>query len=314
MTTVCSGANGFGDGGARRIRAAGRIGAAAMALAVLAACGPEPDAGVDAEAVRQSVEAVAGEHAGDTGTPSAAAAIAPERAVVAETLPYAEVDDRLSYGHFVFPSDMVDPLPALIVVHEWWGLNDGVRALADRLAAEGYIVLAVDLFGGEVATTPDEARKLMTRVLENPARAEENIRQAYKFVRETAGAPRIASFGWCFGGTWAFQAAMLLPDELDAAVVYYGQLATDVDALARLELPIMAHFAEDDRSIPVEKVQEFTSALESAGVVHDIRVYPDVGHAFANPSGNSYDAAAAAEAWERSIAFLQRHLQPTAAE
>ncbi|HET6629218.1 MAG TPA: dienelactone hydrolase family protein [Woeseiaceae bacterium] len=288
--------------------------ATTLVLLGLAACQPEPDTTVATEAARESVEAVAEEHAGDTGTPSEAAAIAPERAVVAETLPYAEVDDRLSYGHFVFPSDMVDPLPALIVVHEWWGLNDGVRALADRLAAEGYIVLAVDLFGGEVARTPEEARKLMMRVLENPAAAEENIRQAYRFVRDTAGAPRVASFGWCFGGSWAFNAAMLFPEDLDAAVIYYGQLSTDVAALSRLELPIMAHFAEDDRSIPVEKVEEFTRALASAGVEHDVRIYPGVGHAFANPSGRNYNAEAAAQAWDRSLAFLAQHLQPEAAD
>lgn len=317
MTTVCNRAacaDGNDDDGARRTPVAAGVVAVAMFLLGVAACQPEPDTTVDTEAARESVEAVAEEHAGDSGTPSEGAAIAPERAVVAETLPYAEVDDRLSYGHFVFPSDMVDPLPALIVVHEWWGLNDGVRALADRLAAEGYIVLAVDLFSGEVAKSPEEARKLMMRVLENPAAAEENIRQAYQFVRDTAGAPRIASFGWCFGGSWAFNAAMLFPEELDAAVVYYGQLGTDVEALARLELPIMAHFAEDDRSIPVEKVEEFTRALDSAGVTHDVRIYPGVEHAFANPSGNNYDAEAAAQAWDRSLAFLELHLRSETAD
>ena len=294
---------------ARRNAAAGSVIFAALLLG-LAACEKDTGATVDTEAARESVEAVAEEHAGDTGMPSEAAAIPPERAVVAETLPYAEVDDRLSYGHFVFPSDMVEPLPALIAVHEWWGLNEGMRALADRLAAEGYIVLAVDLFGGEVAETPDQARKLMMQALENPAAAEENIRQAYRFLRDTAGAPRVASIGWCFGGSWAFNAATLFPEDLDAAVIYYGQVGTDAEALARLELPIMGHFAGDDRSIPPETVQQFTQALEAAGVAHDIQVYPGVGHAFANPSGNNYDADAARQAWERSLAFLDRHLRP----
>ncbi len=310
MTTECSRAVQQGSRDARRKMIAAGIIAAATALVGLAACGKQPDTAVDSEAARAAVEATAREHAGDTGAPNEAAAVPPERAVVAETLPYAEVDDRLSYGHFVFPSDMVEPLPALIVVHEWWGLNEGMRALADRLAAEGYIVLAVDLFGGEVAETPDQARKLMMQALENPAAAEENIRQAYQFVRDTAGAPRIASIGWCFGGTWAFNAATLFPEELDAAVVYYGQVGTDVATLAKLELPIMGHFAEDDRSIPMETVQQFAQALEDAGVVHDIHVYPGVRHAFANPSGNNYDAEAARQAWERSLAFLDRHLRP----
>lgn len=309
MTTDCSGA--LHGGERRRPRPVNGMAIIAVALLLgVAACQPESETNDDSSAARESVDAVTREHADDTGTPSEAATIAPERAVVAETLPYAEVEDSLSYGHFVFPSDMVDPLPALLVVHEWWGLNDGVRALADRLAAEGYIVLAVDLFGGKVAETPDQARKLMMQVLEDPGAAEKNIRQAYEFVRDTAGAPRIASIGWCFGGTWALHAAMMFPEDLDAAVIYYGQVGSDVEELARLQMPIMGHFAEGDRSIPLETVRNFTKALDSAGVPHDIHVYPDVEHAFANPSGNHYDAEAAALAWERSLAFLQYHLRP----
>lgn len=280
-----------------------------VVLIAVAACQPgtETEGGKD-QAAREATESVAREHAEDVGEPSAAAGIEPERAVVAETLPYAEVDDQLFYGHFVFPSDMVDPLPALIVIHEWWGLNDGVRAMADRLAAAGYIVLAVDLFGGRVAGNPPEARKLMMEVLENPKDAEENIRQAYRFVRDTAGAPRIAALGWCFGGTWAFNAALLFPEELDAAVIYYGQVPSDPEQLERLEVPILGHFGAEDRSIPLETVEDFRKALESTGVTHEIRIYPDVGHAFANPSGNSYDARAAGEAWKLSLAFLEQHL------
>lgn len=313
MTTDCRGAL-HGNATTRPRPIAGMATVAAALLLGIAACQPDSETADESRAARESVDAVSREHADDTGTPGPAAAIEPERAVVAERLPYAEVDDSLSYGHFVFPSDMVDPLPALLVVHEWWGLNDGVRALADRLAAEGYIVLAVDLFGGEVAETPDQARQLMMEVLENPAAAEENMRQAYQFVRDTAGAPRIASIGWCFGGTWALNAAMMFPEDLDAAVIYYGQVGSDVEQLAPLQMPIMGHFAEDDRSIPLETVENFTQALESAGVVHDIRIYPDVEHAFANPSGNRYDPEAAELAWERSLAFLQFHLRPEAAQ
>ncbi|HZD52184.1 MAG TPA: dienelactone hydrolase family protein [Woeseiaceae bacterium] len=281
-------------------------------LLALAGCQPEPDTGKDAEASREAADRMAREHSDDVGEPSAGAAVEPERAVVAETLPYAEVNDQLYYGHFVFPSDMVEPLPALIVVHEWWGLNDGVRSMADRLAGEGYIVLAVDLFGGRVAENPTEARALIREVLENPKDAEENIRQAYQFVRDTARAPRIASLGWCFGGTWALNAALLFPNDLDAAVIYYGRVATDAAEFSGLRVPILAHFAEKDRSIPLKTVEGFRHALEAAGVAHEIHVYPDVGHAFANPSGNNYDAGAAEEAWQVSLAFLAQHLARSA--
>lgn len=273
-----------------------------------AACQPAADDERDAARVRQDVDAMAGEHVGDAPTPTAGAAIEPARPVVAETLPYAEVDDELMYGHFVFPADMVDALPGLIVVHEWWGLNEGVRAMADRLAGEGYIVLAVDLFGGSTADSPGAARELMQKALENPEAANANLRQAYSFLKDTAGAPKIGSLGWCFGGAWSLNAALLLPGDLDAAVIYYGQVPADEARLAPLQAPVLGLFAEEDRGIPVQSVHAFAATLESLGKPHEIEIYPGVGHAFANPSGNSYDSDTAELAWRRALAFLANHL------
>jgi carboxymethylenebutenolidase len=283
---------------------------AACALLAAVACQPGSDSnGKDGTtAGRQNVDAMSREHAGDQGSPSAGAGIAPERSVVAETLPYAEVDDELVYGHFVFPSDMVDPLPALIVIHEWWGLNDGVRAMADRLAGAGYIVLAVDLFRGKTADYSPDARQLMLEVVENPEPANENIRQAFSFLQETAGAPRIGALGWCFGGGWALNAGMLLPEELDALVIYYGQVTDDQEMLAPIEAPILGFFGEDDRGISVDTVQSFEEALDAQGKNHEIIIYPGAGHAFANPSGNNYNAEVAQQAWEKTLAFLDLHL------
>ena len=262
----------------------------------------------DMDAARRNVDAMSQEHANDVAKPSPAAAIAPERAVVAETLPYAEVNDELVYGHFVFPADMIDPLPAIIVIHEWWGLNDGVRAMADRLAGEGYIVLAVDLFGGKTAETPAEARALMLEVVEKPQFAEENIRQAYGWLQTTAGAPRIGSLGWCFGGGWSLNTALMFPNELDAAVIYYGQVTADDDKLAPLNVPILGLFGAKDRGIPVKSVNAFKDALERLGKDYEIEIYPTVGHAFANPTGNNYNAIVADAAWRRTLEFLQKHL------
>lgn len=278
-------------------------------LGALSACDPgsRDETAQEGEA-RQKVDRMSREHDGDSGTPSAGAEIPPTREVVAETLAYAEVDEELVYGHFVFPSDMVNPLPGLIVVHEWWGLNDGVRAMADRLAAEGYIVLAVDLFGGKTAESPPDARELMLAVLQKPEFAEANLRQAYEFIRDTGGAPRIGSLGWCFGGAWALNTALLFPDELDATVIYYGQVPDDEERLAPLNVPILGLFAEDDRGIPLETVQSFEQALENLEKNYEIEIFPDVGHAFANPSGASYDAEAAERAWELTSQFLREHL------
>lgn len=274
-----------------------------------AACEPQQmTEDPDKAAALENVDAMSREHAGDTATPSEAASIAAERAVVAETLAYAEVADELRYGHFVIPSDMVDPLPAIIVIHEWWGLNDGVRSVADRLAGLGYIVLAVDLYGGKIAATPADARKMMLDVVENPEDARENIRQAYQFLEETAGAPSIGSLGWCFGGGWSLNTALLFPDELDATVIYYGQVTDDEAKLEPMNVPILGIFGAKDKGIPVASVRRFEHALKNLSKDYEIEIYPGVGHAFANPSGNNYNAEAADKAWQRTVAFLNRHL------
>ncbi len=280
------------------------------ALFGLAACEPPQTAMDDEQAAAvDNVDAMSREHADDSGTPSEAASIAPDRAVVAdEKLAYAEVGEKLSYGHFVIPADMVEPYPAILVIHEWWGLNEGVRAMADRLAGLGYIVLAVDLFGGETAATPADARQLMLGVVENPDVATENIRQAYEFLRDTAGAPRIASLGWCFGGGWSLNAALLFPDELNAAVIYYGQVTDNEANLRRLNVPILGIFGNEDRAIPVESVKSFEQALINLEKNYEIEIYPGVGHAFANPTGTNYNAEAAGKAWDKTVAFLDRHL------
>lgn len=282
---------------------------AALAVMLGACSGGGADGnGASGDASRDNVDAMSREHADDTATPSAAASVEPAREVVTETLPYAEVGDQLVYGYFVFPADMVEPLPAVIVIHEWWGLNDGVRQMADRIAGEGYIVLAVDLFGGDVAETPTEARELMLEVVENPEPANENLRQAYEFVSTTAGAPAVSSLGWCFGGGWSLNMALLFPNELDAAVIYYGQVTDDEERLQPLDVPLLGIFAADDRGIPLEGVQAFKAALENLDKEHEIRIFPGVGHAFANPTGRNYDETAATEAWNLTIDFLRHHL------
>ena len=238
----------------------------------------------------------------------------PKIPVVAERLPYAEVDDELVYGHFVFPADMIDPLPAVILVHESWGLNDSIRARANRLAAEGFIVLAVDLFNGFVASNPAEARLQMVSVVENVESAQENIRQAYAFVRDTAGAPRIGSVGWNFGGGWSLNTAMLFPDELDAAVIVYGQVTDDHEALNAVNVPILGLFAGKDRSVTEASVRRFETALESLRKNYEIHVYPDADHSFADPIASAYDQETAEDATRRILEFLDLHLSINASE
>ena len=281
-----------------------------------AGCGGEeatPDA-AEAEAGRETAEGMSREHADDTSEPSPAAKIAPAQEVVSDArMPYTEAGEELVYGYFAAPADVFEPLPAVILIHEWWGLNDNVRAMADRLAGEGYMVLAVDLYHGSTAETPEGARQLMLDVVEDPDTAKANIEDAYRFL-ETAGAPRIASLGWCFGGGWSLTAAQLLPDELDASVIYYGQVTADEDKLRPISAPILGLFAGDDTGITVESVEAFREALGRLRKEHEIHIYPGVGHAFANPTGRNYDAEAAGDAWARTLDFLARYLESGASD
>jgi carboxymethylenebutenolidase len=281
---------------------------AAAGLALTACEQDTPASEADKAAGRANVDAMSREHAADSAQPSPAAEVAPARPVVFERLAYAEVGDELVYGHFVFPEDMVEPLPAVIMIHEWWGLNDNIRAMANRLAGEGFIVLAVDLFGGSTAASPEQARQQMLAVVENPAQANENLRQAYEFVSRTAGAPRIGSLGWSFGGAWSLNTAMLFPEDLDAAVIYYGQVTDDADRLMPISAPILGLFGAEDKGIPVDSVERFEAALERLRKNHTIHVYPGADHEFANPTGNAYNAAAAEDAWQKTLQFLDLHL------
>lgn len=239
--------------------------------------------------------------------PQTPAPTANQRAVDSESLPYAEVDDELVYGHFAFPSDMIEPLPAVIIVHDWWGLNDHVRAEANRIAAEGYIVLAVDLYGGEVVATPEAARAKMISVVENPELVESNLQQALEFVG-VAGAPAVATLGWGLGGSWSLDAARLFPQRVNAAVVFYGQVSDDEDRLASIDSPVLGFFGERDRGIKIDSVRRFESAMQRLRKDLTLNVYDDTGHGFVDPARANYRAELAAEAWQQTLDFLALNL------
>ncbi len=276
-------------------------------LLAAAACGGETSD--EQAAADEHLERTAREHAGDRPVAGAAAEGAPVDSVVGRVVTYGTVDGRELTGYLAAPEGASDSLPGLIVIHEWWGLNDNVRTMARRLAGRGYAALAVDLYGGAVAETPDSARTLVGSVEEEAARA--NLRAAHAWLADR-GAPRVASIGWCFGGGWSLQTALLLPEQLDAAVIYYGRLVDDPSALAPLAehgLPIQGHFGAEDGSIPPSAVEAFGEALTEAGVTHDLHVYEGADHAFANPSGERYQADAAETAWQRTVEFLAAQLK-----
>ena len=197
-----------------------------------------------------------------------------------------------------------EPAPVVLVIHEWWGLNANVRHWADRLAAEGYTALALDLYGGQSAQDPEQALALMRAV--DGAASEKIVLAGDRYAREVLRAPRTASIGWCFGGHWSLRCALLLP-QLDGAVIYYGKLIDDPAQLARIEARVLGIFANQDKSIPPADVDAFERGLTAAGVDHEIHRY-DADHAFANPSGQRYDSAAASAAWAETRRFLAQVL------
>jgi carboxymethylenebutenolidase len=212
-------------------------------------------------------------------------------------------------GYLAHPKGETDDLPAILVVHEWWGLNDNIRAMTRRLAGEGYMALAVDMYDGEVAETPEAARKIMSKVMRNKEGALTNISAARRWLEREHSPTKMGIIGWCFGGGWALRGALNMKDNVDAVVMYYGEVITDESQLADLDAPLLGIFGAEDQGIPPENVREFEASLDELDKPADINIYEGAGHAFANPSGQNYDKEAAEKAWAKTTAFFERHLQ-----
>jgi carboxymethylenebutenolidase len=269
------------------------------ALALAAACNPDSSS--------SPAGGISSTSSSDAKTEGSVGEVV-QHAVITDTLAYGEVGDQNVKGHFAFPEDKVGASPAVVLVHEWWGLNDDMRLLANQFAAEGFIVLAVDLFGGRTATGPAEARKLMLEVFENPKLAEDNLQQACDWVLNVAGASQVAVVGYGFGGDWSLNAAIDLSDQFDAAVMFYGRVSDNEEVLAAIDVPILGFFGGADSVVPVESVENFDVALENLGKEHEINIYPSAKSGFANPSGRNYYQNIAEISWRRMIEFLNQHL------
>lgn len=250
-------------------------------------------------------------HANDTPVASPATRPAPRRPVQARSLVYGTLDGRPLHGYLAYPAARHRALPALLVFHEWWGLNDNIRAMSRRLAGEGYLVLALDFYRDRTATDPATARRLMRGALADPSAIDANIRAGYRYLHARLRAPAVGTLGWCFGGGLSFTAARVLSGRLAATVIYYGHIDDDRRALERVRAPVLGLFGGADSSIPRATIDGMARNLRAQGTPVRIHVYPGVGHAFANPSGRNYNAAAAGDAWRRTLAFLHRYLPPS---
>ena len=236
--------------------------------------------------------------------------------VPAETLFAASVRTRtVSYpsGSETVQGFLAEPTspgkhPALVVIHEWWGLTPWVKQETEKLAAHGYVSLAVDLYRGQVTTDPAVAHELARGVPHDRALRDLSAAYNYLAAQSNVDASKIGDIGWCMGGGYSIELAEIEP-RLAACVVNYGALPADADTIAKIHAPVLENSGADDRGISPQMVHAFEQAMKAAGKQVDAKIYPGAGHAFENPNNkNGYRPEAAANAWQRIVTFLAQTL------
>src|ERR1700735_1522920 len=197
---------------------------------------------------------------------------------------------------------------AVIVVHEWWGLNDWVKEQTVKIAELGYVALAVDLYRGKTATTPEEAHELMRGLPQD--RAVRDLQDGFDYLpARKDGNGRHASVGWCMGGGYSLQLAINQP-RLAACVVNFGALPTDPNDIQQIAAPVLGNFGAEDHGITPADVKSFQKTLSGLGRYVDIKIYDGAGHAFENPNNEKgYRPEAAADAWTRTVAFPKKRIR-----
>lgn len=222
-------------------------------------------------------------------------------------------------GYLVYPTttttstqnESIKKLPAVVMIHENKGLNEYIKESANLVARNGYVVLAVDLFNGVVTTDPKKSSELTTAIRENPGAAISNLKGAVSYLSslDNVNPSKIASLGWCFGGQQSLQLALNSKDDpLAATVIYYGRPSNDTQAISNISWPVLGIFGGKDQSISVDSVNQFEKALNDTGITNEIYIYPNVGHAFANPSNPNYAPQETADAWKKTLEFLNKYL------
>ena len=228
-------------------------------------------------------------------------------AVTSKEVTYKSGDETVK--GILYTPEGKGPFPGIVVIHEWWGLNDWVKEQAAKLAGEGYATLAIDLYRGKVGTTPEEAHEIMRGVPED--RAKRDLEAGFQFLASQPNVKpgRIGAIGWCMGGGYALQLALEEP-KLAADVINYGAPSTDAAAISKINAPILGLYGALDRGITPDDVKQFGAAMDKAGKKIDITIYPDAGHAFENPNNkDGYRPADAADAWSKTVDFLASTLK-----
>lgn len=196
------------------------------------------------------------------------------------------------------------PAPTIVVIHEWWGLNDQIKTVAAEYAKEGFVALAVDLYDGKVADKPEGARALMQAT--KPEEASDSLKSWIAWLKEHPNSTgKVGTVGFCFGGGWSLNASIAEP--VDATVVYYGRVTPPAEELKKLSGPVLGHFGTEDAFINEAMVGAFEAEMTKAGKTFENHWYV-ANHAFANPSSARYDEEDAALAWSRTLTFFKNHL------
>jgi carboxymethylenebutenolidase len=218
---------------------------------------------------------------------------------------YPGPKDQTLQGYLALPEGR-GARPAVIVIQEWWGLNDHIRDVTHRFASEGFVALAPDLYHGVVVSEPDEARKAVMEL--DMGNAVREIQRAVDYLqnRSDVAGPKVGIVGFCMGGRLVLQTARVEPD-LGAATAFYGSPLT-ADEAAEVKAPVLGLYGTEDRSNPIEKVRAMEQAFEDADIEHQIKIYEGAQHAFFNDTRASYHPEAAADAWKRTLAWFRTHL------
>ena len=245
------------------------------------------------------------DHKHDSPVTTKAAMRAPESDTRSSEVIYGQTGEQQHKGYLSQPENK-KVKSGLIVIHEWWGLNEDIHLMADQLAGLGYHSLAVDLYDGKSADGVREAFQLSTGLSKNEDAALANLKEAYDYLTEELGVEKVGIIGWGLGGKWSLRGSLMLPNEIDATVIYYGSLIDDRTKLATLEMPIIGFIGTKDRLH--KQFIQFDEDLKALNKDYSVHVYEGAKHAFANASGMAYEAEAAEDSWEKTVAFLSKHL------
>ncbi len=217
------------------------------------------------------------------------------------------INTHAAPGYLAQPADG-QPHPGVVVIQEWWGLVPHIKDVAERFAREGFVALAPDLYHGQAAEEPDEARKLAMAL--DAQRAVQEIAAAARYLKKMPNvAPsKVGVVGWCMGGGLSLSTAAHHADLIGAAVAFYGRPLTAGDT-AKLEVPVLGLYAEHDHGIPVEAVHAFAAEMDKQQVPHEVHIYPGASHAFFNDTRPQiYHAEAAQDAWQKTLVWFRKYL------